>query len=49
LAMVNFTLSGSPTTLDQWPQPPQSRQQPGDYFVGGFQGFGGQEDEETMS
>lgn len=36
LAMVNFTLTGSPVTLDLWPQPPAARFQTSDYFVGGY-------------
>lgn len=49
LAMVNFTLSGTPVILDLWPQAPVPRQQKGDYFVGGYQGFGGYESEEDLS
>lgn len=41
LAMVNFTLYGEPEFLDVWPQPPVTGQQQGDYFVGGYEGFGG--------
>jgi len=36
LAVINFTLTGSQATLDNWPQPPAARTQPGDYFVGGY-------------
>lgn len=38
LAMVNFTLSGSPAMLDEWPQPPAVKNQTSDYFVGGYDG-----------
>lgn len=38
LTMVNFTLTGSPAMLDEWPQPPTARSQGGDYFVGGYPG-----------
>ena len=48
LAMINFTISGSPRILDEWPQPPVSRQQPGDYFVGGYEGYGGYNAEENL-
>lgn len=36
LTYVNFTLSGSPYTLDNWPQPPTAGHQESEYFVGGF-------------
>ncbi|KAK4508093.1 hypothetical protein PRZ48_001831 [Zasmidium cellare] len=36
LATVNFTLTGEPNILDEWPQPPAARSQPKDYFVGGY-------------
>lgn len=36
LAYVNFTLSGSPAVLDQWPQRPAATHQTSNYFVGGF-------------
>jgi beta-D-xylosidase 4 len=36
LAMINFTLTGAPVTLDNWPQPPQAVFQDSDYFVGGY-------------
>lgn len=36
LSTMNFTLTGSPATLDEWPQPPAARFQEGDYFVGGY-------------
>lgn len=49
LTMINFTLSGSPAILDLWPQAPVPRQQPGDYFVGGYEGFGGYEGEQDLS
>ncbi|THX06302.1 1,4-beta-D-xylosidase [Aureobasidium pullulans] len=36
--MVNFTLTGSPVTLDLWPQPPSGGPTipPSDYFYGGY-------------
>ncbi|KAF2172247.1 glycoside hydrolase family 3 protein [Zasmidium cellare ATCC 36951] len=36
LATVNFTLTGEPAVLDEWPQPPAARGQNKDYFVGGY-------------
>ncbi|KAK3712306.1 hypothetical protein LTR37_009168 [Vermiconidia calcicola] len=36
LAMKNFTLTGDPVTLDEWPQPPAPQLQTSDYFVGGY-------------
>ncbi|KAI7269494.1 hypothetical protein KC335_g6367 [Hortaea werneckii] len=36
LAMWNFTLTGEPVTLDNWPQPPEPLSQPTDYWVGGY-------------
>lgn len=36
LAMVNFTLTGQATILDNWPQPPEAKSQTSDYFVGGY-------------
>lgn len=36
LAMMNFTLTGEAVTLDEWPQPPEPRQQTSNYFVGGY-------------
>lgn len=38
LTTVDFTLTGSQETLDEWPQPPPDRHQNGTYFVGGFDG-----------
>lgn len=36
LAMMNFTLTGEPAMLDEWPQPPAREHQKNDYFVGGY-------------
>lgn len=36
LAMVNFTLTGEETMLEEWPQAPPPRWQTSDYFVGGY-------------
>jgi beta-D-xylosidase 4 len=38
LTMVNFTLTGSPACLDEWPQPPAGGPTipPSDYFYGGY-------------
>lgn len=40
LTMVNFSITGQPHMLDEWPQPPVGRRQskPNDYFVAGFDG-----------
>jgi xylan 1,4-beta-xylosidase len=44
LTSVNFTLTGSQSILDQWPQPPPTAAQnnSGDYFVGGYGSVPGQ-------
>lgn len=49
LTMVNFTLYGQPQFLDEWPQPPVPGQQKGDYFTGGYQGYGGYKGEQNLS
>ncbi|KAH0323452.1 1,4-beta-D-xylosidase, partial [Aureobasidium melanogenum] len=38
LTMVNFTLTGQPACLDEWPQPPSGGPTipPSDYFYGGY-------------
>lgn len=41
MAMVNFTLTGDPAALDEWPQPPKNRKGSGvegleGYFAGGY-------------
>ncbi len=36
LAMMNFTLTGNATCLDEWPQRPEPQWQDSDYFVGGY-------------
>jgi beta-D-xylosidase 4 len=45
LATANFTLTGSATCLDDWPQPPAPQRQDSDYFVGGY---GSTYDEELL-
>ena len=35
-AMFNFTLTGESVILDNWPQPPASKVQTSDYYVGGY-------------
>lgn len=49
LTYVNFTLYGTPQFLDEWPQAPVPSQQGGDYFVGGYEGYGGYQDEEDLA
>lgn len=35
LTMLNFTITGKATILDEWPQPPAPKFQKSEYFVGG--------------
>jgi beta-D-xylosidase 4 len=51
MAMANFTLTGDPVVLDEWPQPPKNRKGSGvegleGYFAGGY---GGNMAQETVS
>jgi len=39
-AVKNFTLTGEPVILDNWPQPPPPKVQEESYFVGGYPGTG---------
>jgi xylan 1,4-beta-xylosidase len=43
LATANFTLTGEPRCLDEWPQPPAPQWQDSDYFVGGYGSTYGEE------
>lgn len=45
MAMVNFTISGSPVCLDEWPQPPSGGPKipPTDYFYGDYGSYGYEE------